>query len=74
MRLLWEESAWEDYCSNYSVSIPYFVEQSDFVSDVTVERGDRLLVLSTCTYDFYEARYVVMGKMTEIESAPLPET
>lgn len=66
--------AWEDYCSNFSVSIPFFKEQSDFVSDVTVEPGDQLLLLSTCTYDFYEARYVVLGKMTEILSAPLPET
>ncbi len=65
---------WEEYCSNLRVSIPFFKEQSDFVSDVTAEPGDRLLLLSTCTYDFYEARYVVLGKMTEILSAPLPET
>lgn len=65
---------WEDYCADLQTSIPLFKEKSDFVSDVTAEPGDRLLILSTCTYDFYEARYVLMGKLTEIESAPLPET
>lgn len=38
-------------------------ENSTFVSDVQVERGDRLLMLSTCAYDFRYARFTVLGKI-----------
>lgn len=65
---------WEEYCADLQTWLPKFREQSDFVSPVEAGPGDQLLLLSTCTYDFYEARYVLLGKMTEILSAPLPET
>ena len=41
------------------------IEKSDFTSDVSVEDGDRLVTLSTCAYDFKDARYVVLGKLVE---------
>jgi len=40
--------------------------QSDFESEVQVEPGDRIVTLSTCSYEFYDARYVVLGKLVPI--------
>lgn len=41
------------------------IEKSDFKADVSVEDEDRLVTLSTCAYDFKDARYVVLGKLVE---------
>jgi len=41
--------------------------RSTFRSSVEVQEGDRLVSLCTCTYEFSNARYVVVGKLT-----PLP--
>jgi len=38
--------------------------KSDFVSPVSVTASDRIVTLSTCTYNFENARYVVHGKLT----------
>lgn len=35
--------------------------QSDFVSDVTFAPGDTVLTLSTCAYDYKDARYVLLA-------------
>ncbi|MDR2357418.1 MAG: class B sortase [Oscillospiraceae bacterium] len=37
---------------------------SAFSSDVSVEAGDRVVTLSTCAYDFDDARYVLFGKLS----------
>ena len=42
------------------------IAQSTFESNVDVKGGDKLLTLSTCTYDYDNARYVVIGKMVAI--------
>lgn len=42
------------------------VSQSDFKTDVEVGPQDHVLTLSTCTYEWYDARYVVMGKLVPI--------
>lgn len=39
---------------------------SDFECDVTVGSDDRLVTLSTCTYEYDNARYVVMAKLVPI--------
>lgn len=41
--------------------------ESTFQSDVEVGIEDRICVLSTCTYEFNDARYVVIGKLVEIQ-------
>ena len=55
-----DDAAFSDYLENVTA-------QSDFVSDVSVTSEDRIVTLSTCTYDYEEARYVVHGKLTAIE-------
>ncbi len=41
--------------------------QSNFTANVEVADDDRLLILSTCSYEYENARYVVVGKLTEIQ-------
>lgn len=41
------------------------VERSTFRSGVTAGEEDRLVTLSTCSYDFNNARYVVIGRLVE---------
>lgn len=38
-------------------------DASSFTSDVDLSDCDRVVTLSTCTYDFYNARYVLICKM-----------
>lgn len=42
------------------------VEQSAIETDVAVAPGDKILTLSTCTYEYDTARYVVLGRMAPI--------
>ena len=41
-------------------------EKSTFNSDVTVTANDHIVTLSTCSYEFNNARYVVFGKLTRL--------
>ncbi len=41
-------------------------EMSTFESDVEVDEDDRVVSLSTCTYEIDDGRYVVVGKLTQI--------
>lgn len=40
--------------------------QSDFTTSVEIGPADRIVTLSTCSYEFYDARYVVQGKLVPI--------
>ncbi len=42
-------------------------QASTFTSGVTAKETDRFITLSTCSYEYNNARYVVVGKLTEIE-------
>ena len=46
--------------------IDTIVAQSAFQSNVSVKPGDQVLTLSTCTYEYDDARFVVHGKMVPI--------
>ena len=42
--------------------------KSTFKSDVELEYNDIIVTLSTCSYEFDNARYIVMGKLMPIQS------
>lgn len=41
-------------------------ESSDFSCDIGLKENDKTVTLSTCAYSFEEARYVLIGKITEL--------
>lgn len=41
------------------------VAKSTFVSDVSFAEGEKIVTLSTCSYEFSTARYVLIAKLTE---------
>ncbi len=43
------------------------VQKSTFISNVSASEADIFVTLSTCSYEYNNARYVVVGKLTEIE-------
>ena len=47
-------------------NIQDFLNKSDFKSDVSVSIDDKIIILSTCSYDYKDARYVVLGVLREI--------
>lgn len=62
------EDAWEVSFANdgeIQAWIDAAVARSTFTSDVKPKPGDRLLTLSTCSYEFGDARLVVVGIMVK---------
>lgn len=43
------------------------IENSTFTTDVEIHPGDRFLTLSTCSYEYDNARYVLIGRMTALK-------
>ena len=41
-------------------------ERSDFISEIETRPTDRFVTLSTCSWAFYDARYVVVGRLIPI--------
>ena len=50
----------------FSTYIAYAKRRSTFQSTVDVQPGDRIVTLCTCTYEVYNARYVLQGKLTPL--------
>ena len=44
-----------------------WLEASTFETKAQIRPGDRFVTLSTCSYEFSDARYVVIGVLREIE-------
>ena len=40
-----------------------FKEKSDFKNDVNITTEDKIMILSTCSYEYENSRYVVIGKI-----------
>ena len=55
-----DESSFLLYCQDMKA-------QSNFASDVTVQPGDRIITLSTCSYEYYDARYVIQGRLVPLD-------
>ena len=43
------------------------VSQSTFISDFQLSRTDRFVTLSTCSYEYDDARYVVLGRLVPLD-------
>ena len=59
----WRDNAFM-YEENIEDLISYAKNNTTFTSDVDYQAGDRLVVLSTCSYEYYDARYFVVGRLT----------
>lgn len=44
------------------------ISKSDFKSDVNINEDDKIITLSTCSYDYEGARYIVMGILQELKN------
>ena len=53
--------------AEYSAFLNKMVSQSNVKTNVAVDSTERIVTLSTCTYEYDNARYVVMGKLVPIE-------
>ena len=53
--------------AEYAAYLAEMQKKSTFQSDVVVGPEDTVVVLSTCSYEFDNARYVAMGKLVKIE-------
>ena len=65
-----EENAWQldfDDAADFDNWIKSLKEVSAFKSDIEPQYGDRIFTLSTCSYEFDDARFVLSGKLTKIE-------
>lgn len=47
--------------------IDSYTTRSTFKSDVIPDKGDMIITLSTCSYEYDEARYIVLGRLKQIE-------
>ncbi len=52
-------------------TIDNIIKKSNFTSDVVVTKDDKILTLSTCSYEYNDARYIVLGKLEEIPNEQL---
>ena len=75
----WEKRAVYTRCESYQVAnaaltakgalalVEKAVSQSTFISDFQPSRTDRFVTLSTCSYEYDDARYVVLGRLVPLD-------
>ena len=56
----WSQGAFM-YSENLDELLSYSRNNTTFISEATYTQGDRIIALSTCSYEFDDARYVVIG-------------
>jgi len=61
----WRERALM-YPENVLALLAYAAHNTTFKSEVKYEEGDRIIALSTCSYEFDDARYVVIGVLRDL--------
>jgi len=54
------------YDQNVDSLVSYASARSTFNSGVTYKKGDRVVALSTCTFEFSDARFIVLGILRKI--------
>jgi sortase B len=58
---------WRDRAFMYEINISdllaYAKTNTTFESGAEYEEGDRIIAMSTCSYDFEDARYVIVGRL-----------
>ena len=60
--------------ADYSAFLNKMVSQSNVKTNVSVDSSERIVTLSTCTYEYDNARYVVMAKLVPMDgSSAVPE-
>ena len=59
----WRKNAFM-YQENLEALLAYAMNNTTFVSDIDYQDGDKIVVLSTCSYEFDDARYFVVGRLT----------
>lgn len=62
-----DDDAWRltfDSENDFSSWVEQAIDQSTFESKTLYEPGERIVTLSTCSYEFDDARYVLLGMLT----------
>ncbi len=63
----WSSAWYKDFADkDYAAWLYEIKEKSAFVSGVMPKASDKILTLSTCTYEFDDAKFVVHGYMQEV--------
>jgi len=62
----WRERAFM-YAENVDALIAYAAYNTTFKSSAVYNKGDRVVALSTCSYEFDDARYVVLGILKGVD-------
>ena len=48
-------------------TVQQVIENSTFTTDAVIHQGDRFLTLSTCSYEYDNARYVLIGRLVPLQ-------
>jgi len=61
---------WRERAFMYQINLPdliaYAAQNSTFISNSSYIEGDQVIAMSTCSYEFNGARYVVIGVLNEV--------
>ena len=61
----WSEQAFM-YEENFDELLRYAAQNTTFKSETAYNKDDRFLVLSTCSYEFDDARYAIIATLTQL--------